>query len=265
MKKIILSRRAVHFDAKISSYKLALEVTSSEGIIKEVFVKQRLRNPMTNTFNDVFAAIASPTQLEDLDRNSPSADTTYFLVSKVDLVGASAEYLDEVFNSIVADIQRLVTDCEIVENLSPDGIYTIQSDTIDVDMGTPHTHYRLPLIAAPCGLNELFIDTDSLQKHRVGSQDTTLPGWVNSTYLTYKFKYNVATDTTLNALWPVDTDKLQYAHVEVNGITDSSILLDATGIYWKSNLLGEAPWPQDYLNSGSPGSTPLVLVIDFIK
>lgn len=266
MKKINLLKRAVKQNGP--TYILDVEIISSEGITKDIFVKQRRRN-LNNTFDDVFVAIATVAQIEDFDTGSPAEDSTYFRTSSLALVGTNPAFIEELFTTVLSEIQQLVDNAEVLEEIKPDGVYEITADTIDVNMGIVHTHYRIPLVAAPCGVNEVFTESN-LQKHRVGSQNTLLPGWLNtvsgvdpaSTY----FKYNIAVDITLGSKWPIAAEFLAYAHIENNGKTEQNVLINANGIFWKSNKLGTAPWPVDYVNSGNTGlaANAIVLVIDFI-
>lgn len=269
MAKVTLLRRSTNFDANLTSYKMILEILSSENITKSIFVKQRIRNYFKNQFEDVFAAIATPVQLEDLDEGSPKEGDSYFRCSSVELVARTPEFLENVFSSIQSEIQKLVIDFEAVNELQADGVYTITADEIDINMAIQHTHYRLPLIARPAGIPETFIDGNENQRQRVINQDVNLTGWLNNTTspTTYSFKYNLAKDLTLYNLFPLDETKLQYAHLEVNGITSTDVLITATAIYWKSNSYEEVPWPADYLNINNQGSpeNKVVLVLDFIK
>jgi hypothetical protein len=205
-------------------------------------------------------AIASPNQIHDLDVNSPNTSTSYFRTSKIELITSNSAYLNEVFDSIVNELQRVAREVEASDNLEPDAMIEITANNITANMGVSHTHYRLPLTARPCGTNTI---TSNI--HSVGSQDTSLHGWLNTTVpLGYHFKYNIATDTALNALWPIDPDKLNYAHIESDGITENNVIINADGIFWKNNTLGNAPWPEDYVGLNNTG-TPLTLVFDFIK
>lgn len=269
MAKINLLRKASSFDEKTTSYRLVLEIISTEDISKYVFVKQRIRNHAKNTFEDVFAAIATPNQLEDLEINSPGADSSFFLSNQVEIVTRNADFLEQVFDDIVSSLQRLVLDTESLNILEGDGIYEIEADHIEINMAIQHTHYRLPLYATPCGINEVYND-EGEDKHRVASQNVNLTGWLNCVSgdpVGYHFKYNIDTDQGLSPRWPIDSDKITYAHLEVNGISYNDVLINADGIYWKGNDFSEAPWPADYVNSGDPGSdvNRVILVLDFIN
>lgn len=244
---------------------MILEITAAEGITKYAFVNQRLRNHIANNFEDVFCAVATPAQLEDFDVNSPATGSSFLRKHTIDLVSRNAAYLEDVFQSIVRELQKLVSDWEALNVLQEDGLYTISADDIEVNTAISHTHYRLPLVAAPAGLNELY---DGNTKQRVGSQNVNLPGWLNdTTQAGFNFKYNIDEDSALYLLWPPTADKIAYAHLEVNGITASTgdVKILSTGIYWKNNSYGFAPWAEDYVNSGDPGNDPPIIVLDFIK
>lgn len=268
MTKINLLRKSTTFDPSAGSYRMVLEVLSTENIPRHVFINQRLRNFVKNNFEDVFAAISTPAQLEDFDIDSPAAGTSFFRVYKIDLVSRNAAYLEEVFESILSELQKLVDDYTALSNLTADAIYTITADSVEMNTAIVHTHYRLPLVAEPSGTNEIFDDSGT-NYHRVASQDTDKTGWLNCVTgdpLGYKFKYNIAADTTLAALWPPTSDKIGYAHLELNGVTHSTVLLTPDGIYWKENTEGEAPWPVDYVSSlnTSPSGEVVRLLLDII-
>ena len=120
MKKITLVRRSIKPTAdKLTSYSMELEVITAQDIDKHVFVNQRFHN-VDGTFDDRFAAVASPTQLQDLDVNSPGPDTSYFRVSKIVLTHASLDYLNYIFDTIVTDISMLIKDDTAMEVLEED-------------------------------------------------------------------------------------------------------------------------------------------------
>lgn len=270
MAKLTLLRTSTKYDSSIQSYRMILEITAAEEIDKNVFVAQRIRDYVKNNFEDVFAAVATPAQIEDFDRNSPAEGTSFFRTSKVDIVTRNAAYLEEVFASILRELQKLVDDFESLNLLIPDGIYTIEADNIEVNTAVVHTHYRLPLYARPSGENEVYDDSGT-DRQRVASQDTDLPGWLNTTGgdpTGYKFKYNIAQDASLSALWPPTADKLAYAHLELNGISINSaeVRITADGIYWKPDEAGSAPWPLDYVSPSNTGADQYqkTLVLDFI-
>lgn len=263
MAKINLLRKSTVYDSDNQSYRLVLEITSTESINKNLFIKQRFRNSIKNTFDDVFVGVATPALIEDLDINSPAEGTSLFRSDKTDLISRNAAYLEEIFNSIVRELQKLVEDNESLNVLETDGIYEITTDDIIINTDMIHTHYRLPLVARPCGDNSVY-DDSGVDRQRVANQDTALSGWLNSTELAdYNFKYNIARDTALSALWPIPTNKLQYAHLEVDGITWTDVRINADGIFWKDNKKDLAPFPSDYVSVNSVG-TPTILVLDFI-
>lgn len=262
-------RKGVKLEPGNSAYKLSLEVTASQGITKYVFVKQRHKKT-DNTWIDTFVAVASAANVADFDENSPAAGESYFRTSKVELTSSNSDHLEDVFNNILAELQLLADQTEILDELQVDGIYTINSSTVTVDMAQIHTHYRIPLIAEPCGINEVYVDPeDEAEKHRVASQNAELSGWLNTSGSdpdTTFFKYNIAEDPTVAAIWPIPTEKLSYAHIEINGVVSSDVLINANGIFWKNNQWGKVPWPKTYVNSEDLGDPvdKTTLVLDVI-
>ena len=268
MARINLIRKSNTYDNQAGSYKMLLEIISTENVAKDLFVKQRLRNFVKNNFEDVFCAVATPAQVEEFDVNSPRAGDSFFRTNTIELVSRNADYLEQVFESILKELQKLVEDVESLEALKTDGVYSITAADVEVnDKAIVHTHYRIPLIARPSGENEIYTDGGS-EYHRVGNQDTDLAGWINNVSpAQFKFKYNLAADPTLSALWPPSEELISYAHLEVDGITIESpyILINENGIYWKNNTKGNAPWPEDYVDVDNDGNEVLTLVLDFVK
>lgn len=137
MRKINLVRRSIKpTDDKLIGYTMELEVISAEDIDKNIFVKQRFRKS-DGTFDDRFAAVASPAQLEDLDINSPRDGSSYFRTYKVQFVESSLVYLDYIFNTVVNDISLLVEDAEAMSILEEEETVTITASstisTVDSD------------------------------------------------------------------------------------------------------------------------------------
>jgi hypothetical protein len=112
-----LVRRATDFDPAASSYRLTLEVNSAQNITSKVFVNQRLRNLSNNSFEDVFAAVATPAQLEDFDEDVPGPGTSYYRTNKIDILSRNADYLNDVYDDIVWQVQKLVDDMKALTKI----------------------------------------------------------------------------------------------------------------------------------------------------
>ncbi len=270
MKTITLLRKSLKKNQGLTSYRLDLEITLANGITKDLFVKQRIKK-YDGTDEDTFVAVASPAHIEDIDARSPAKDSSYFRTNTCSIVSSDPVLLEEAFQNILGELQLLVDQADVLDALDVDGVYSISSTSILVDMADHHTHYRIPIYAQPSGVNNVYIDeTDGLTKHSVTNQDTNIPGWLNTTGgdpVGYKFKYNIDKDPALGAVWPVADTHLQYAHVEINGVVNNDVLINADGIYWKSDLYGQVPWPRTYDSPGEPWADPthrVVLVFDTI-
>lgn len=130
MATLKITRRSTVRDDSNQSYRLTLEASEPNGITKYVFVKQRIRNFQLNTFEDVFAAVATPAQLEDFADETNlggQQDTTYFRSDKIDIVSRNVAYLDEVFNSIMFEVDKLLKDVAALTLLGPEVHYDLDS------------------------------------------------------------------------------------------------------------------------------------------
>jgi len=140
MKSITLKRRSVAASpTNPQSYVVELEVSTANNIDKNLFVKQRFRKP-EGIYEDKFAAVCSPAQLQDLDTVSPASGESYFRDSKVTLIGTNPSYLDSVVNEIVSDIQILIDNDTSLEFLVDSEEYFVSSDSsyaVEVVKNTP--------------------------------------------------------------------------------------------------------------------------------
>lgn len=269
MKTIQLLRRSVKLLSGSPSYALDCEITSSQGITKNVFVKLRMKNA-DQSVQDVFYSVASPMLLETLSENAPAEGSRLFRTNKMRMINTDLARLEADFLSLTGELQQLCDSAEILDELQPDSVYSISATEIETNMAVVHTHYRIPLTARPCGVNEVYTDNaDGQQKHRITSVNTAQFGWipvVDGDPVGTFFKYNLATDTSLAAIWPIKAELLTYAHIEINGVTSGQVLVNGTNIYWKTNRYGSVPWPKSYVNPNELGDTSdaVTLVLDCI-
>jgi hypothetical protein len=116
MVKITLNRASTKWEPDLSSYAMRVEVVSSENIPREVFVMQRLKSFVSDSIEDVFAAVATPVQLEDLPVGAPGSDTSYFRTHQVTLVVRTLEGLNAVFDSMLWELNKLCQDMDVLAN-----------------------------------------------------------------------------------------------------------------------------------------------------
>ena len=111
-------------------YVLALNVTASQNITKKIFVKQRVRTNL-GTIDDVFVAVSSPEQLEDLAEDNPRDGTSYFRSDNICIIASNEAYLTKVFDTIMDDVQLLMSNSEALDILAPDGTYVVSSSGVN--------------------------------------------------------------------------------------------------------------------------------------
>lgn len=80
----------------------------------------------------MFAAVASPAQLEDLDEDSPAEGNTYFRVAKIQIIGTDPDYLQDVFTQIVADSELLIDNYDALSALQVQATYTVTKDSATI-------------------------------------------------------------------------------------------------------------------------------------
>jgi hypothetical protein len=113
----------------ISSYKMTVEITSAEDAPREIFVIKRTRDFVKDQFEDVFAAVATPVQLEDFPIRAPRENSSYYRTNVATLIVRTAEGMQAVFDSMVYEIKKLALDLEALNNgLSYTSTYQISGD-----------------------------------------------------------------------------------------------------------------------------------------
>lgn len=114
-------------DTYAQTYGMTLTVTAAYDMPAEVFVKQRISPDGTQ---DIFAAVASAEQLQDLPVNEPGGDTSYFRTSAVTIQGLNQAALDEIARLIREEIQLLVRNLDALDNQA------VPSTTCEITAGS---------------------------------------------------------------------------------------------------------------------------------
>ncbi|NBQ67286.1 MAG: hypothetical protein EBU46_00030 [Nitrosomonadaceae bacterium] len=131
MKTITLQRKAVSLLPGTTNYKLSLSVTSVHDITDKVFVKRRLFK-FDNTFEDVFVAVASPAQIEELPVDAPSAPNIHYRSAKVDITSSDPQLLEDIFTNIIAELQMLTDQLTTLDEMAVDGTYSISKNSVEL-------------------------------------------------------------------------------------------------------------------------------------
>lgn len=133
MANIKLLRKGTEYDPDLQGYRLTLDVTLADGITSKIFVNQRLRSFTTQNFNDVFVAVATPAQIADFGEDAPLEGSSYFRTNKIDVISRNANYLDDVFDDIIWNVQKLIEDTEAIATLQVQGTYNITNDSVEIE------------------------------------------------------------------------------------------------------------------------------------
>jgi hypothetical protein len=123
----IIKRSTVNLP-ELSSYKLVIDAVEAVDMPDKIFVKQRIKNFAKDRIDDTFVAIATPTQLEDFDEDAPADGSSFFRTNSIELVMRTPELLQEVFDSLMYEVKKLVVDLEDIEKLSDEEVFLVESD-----------------------------------------------------------------------------------------------------------------------------------------
>ena len=126
-KSIQISKRSTVALPGISSYKLEVEAVNAQDMSDKIFVKQRIRNFAKGELDDTFVAVCTPVQLEDFGEDSPNEGSSYYRTNRIELIGRTPEMVQEVFDSLVYEVKKLVVDLTDLEVLSDSEIYNISA------------------------------------------------------------------------------------------------------------------------------------------
>ena len=124
-KSIQLSKRSTVEVPGLSSFKLVVEAINAQDMTNKIFVNQRIHDFAKESVEDYFVAVATPTQLEDFPENSPVAGSSYYRTNRIELIGRTPEYMQEVFETLLFEVKKLVIDLSDLENLKAAEVYQI--------------------------------------------------------------------------------------------------------------------------------------------
>ena len=99
------------------TYTMSLAVSTTTNMPAEVFVFQRCTK-YDGTTVDEFAAVATPTQLEELEVGCPGAGTSYFRMGSVQLTSQSAQELLSVYRQLLQQVNQLCADMDALDQIS---------------------------------------------------------------------------------------------------------------------------------------------------
>lgn len=132
-KNIQILKRSTIEVPDISSYKLVLEAVNAENMPNKIFVNQRIRNFAKGTTDDTFAAVCTPTQLEDFLEDTPAQGSSYYRTNIIEIVVRTPEMLLSAFDSIMYEVKKLILDLECLDDLAPPLMYNINPSMVLTD------------------------------------------------------------------------------------------------------------------------------------
>ena len=130
MRSVSISRQK-SATCRQGNYRVDLTINTANNITPYLFVKQRIIRP-DGSVDEQFAAVASPMQIEEIAQQAPD-NSSYFRDDKVSLVSSDSDYLAQIVNDILADIQLTIIQLDELDVLNPAENITVTNDAIVVD------------------------------------------------------------------------------------------------------------------------------------
>jgi hypothetical protein len=130
MRSVTISRQT-SATSRQGNYRVDLTIDSANLITPNLFVKQRVIKP-DGTIDDTFAAVASPSEIEDIPELAPGSNR-FFRDSKISLINSDSDYLNQVVQQILIDVQLTVLQMNELDLLTPSEIITVTESGISVD------------------------------------------------------------------------------------------------------------------------------------
>jgi len=149
MASLILTRQFAASIPNQTGYTMILTITSAVGIDAAVFLKQRVIATDKVSTEDNFAAVCSLAQLIDYPTIAPLSQTGYWRDSTVTITVRTPEYAEDVYQEIVAEVQKLVLDYNVNQDYSQNNNLAV---TIDSDF-PPEMLLNPPVNLSPTGAN----------------------------------------------------------------------------------------------------------------
>jgi|AntRauTorcE11897_2_1112592.scaffolds.fasta_scaffold00295_6 hypothetical protein len=276
------------------NWPLVIHATSTGNMPSAVFVFQKLTSALDPLQYDQFTNVASAHDIFEIPKQPTSSvddemDSPFYRASQVRLFLRSPEEVDEIWGKIKADVIGLTRNLEAENRLKAVDITEITPlDTTPitvhetVDTLDQTDQVLLTLDYRPAGIP----DVDGSDNQTILTPDANLTGWLPvseapggwSVPTDAKFFYNTAQDSTVATELPfLQPGNVHLLYINGSKLTHgSSYKITSEGIFWLSftpvdttdsltildgqillsqNITGNAPWPIDYVDRGSPGTS----------
>lgn len=275
------------------NWPLVVYASSTGAMPDDVFVFQKHSGNDPAGY-DTFHNVASAHDVFEIPTRATTGadgenDTPFYRAAQLRLFLRHPEEVEEIWGKLKRDVIDLVRNLEAENRLKAVDTTTVTPlDTTPVsveetvDALDQIDQVLLTLDYRPAGIAE--VDSDNNQT--ISSPDDSLTGWLPvseapgswTVPANAKFFYNTAQDAAVAAELPflqpgnvhlcyVNGGKLTHGstyHITAEGIfwldfeapaDEGEIILGDGELLYNENLTGNAPWPLDYVDRGSPGST----------
>ena len=126
---ISLVCQGVNRNAGTSSYRMDLNISNTSLSTTKLFIKQRY-TAVDSSVVDVFVGVASASDLEDYAADNPATGATYYRTDTISLSSSDPSQLESAKVTILAELQLLADQMDILDSETAQTLYSIQADQI---------------------------------------------------------------------------------------------------------------------------------------
>lgn len=128
MKSVTITRRESQ-STRPGNYRVDFTIASGNNITPYLFVKQRV-GLADGTYDDTFVTVASPSQIEEIQQQSPAAGEFFFRDNTISLISSDPTLIQTTANNILSDIQLTIQQSEDLDVLSAAETITVTNSSI---------------------------------------------------------------------------------------------------------------------------------------
>jgi len=272
----------------LGSYSLVVRAKGT-NVPSEIFIYHAINaeNPYSG---DVFEAVATPSQMEELPINKPFIDpinnesVPFYRRNQLELYFRSLSDLHEFWEELQVEVNELIENYKIMEELVSTRVATLTGGRIT----------KSDLVETPSSLSTLYTDpatcVDLDPEYNIVTPDPGMFGWLpvsetNSPNAPKNARlfYNIDKHFTIKQVWEVGLKKPHGLHsLDINGYKYSQgehgiYTINQDGIFWldfdpedfsddRLNLPKPPrnPWPDDYFVGYGSSSPNIIRILLFV-
>ena len=105
-------------EGRTQGYRLFIQASDAVGLSVNIFVyRQGSVNPETSDTESSFAAVASPSDIEEYQVGSPKSGDRFYRLSNVDLIFRAVDEAESAWQAIKGDVNELIRTLNLMDDM----------------------------------------------------------------------------------------------------------------------------------------------------